>query len=175
MSNSTVFSSTTEVKIESRKSIPPIAIPQRSTKNGVPSIFPVGGERKELKVTSPFGMRDDPFDGERKHHMGIDIRAKKGTPIIATADGLVQEVKYQKNGYGNYVLIKHDENFFTKYAQMEKSTVQIDQMVKRGDVIGYVGSSGRSTAPHLHYEVMKGSRKLNPQQFIKDYEFRTKD
>ena len=136
-----------------------------------PSIFPVATTTGKVKVTSTFGMRNDPFSGDQKAHHGMDISAKTGTPVIATAAGEVIEVEYQPNGYGKYVVIKHDETYQTKYAQMSSQEVSVGDQVKKGDVIGKVGSSGRSTAPHLHYEVRKNGKPVDPVGYISDYKF----
>jgi hypothetical protein len=136
-----------------------------------PSIFPVSTNEGKVKVTSTFGMRNDPFSGDQKHHHGMDIAAKKGTPVIATAAGEVIEVEYQPNGYGKYVVIKHDNTYQTKYAQMSSQEVSVGDKVKKGQIVGKVGSSGRSTAPHLHYEVRKDGKPVDPIPYISDYKF----
>ena len=136
-----------------------------------PSIFPVSTSEGKVKVTSTFGMRNDPFSGDKKLHHGMDISAKEGTPVIATAAGEVIEVEYQPNGYGKYVVIKHDDTYQTKYAQMSSQEVSMGDKVKKGQIVGKVGSSGRSTAPHLHYEVRKDGKPVDPIPYISDYKF----
>ncbi|MEO9477869.1 MAG: peptidoglycan DD-metalloendopeptidase family protein [Cyclobacteriaceae bacterium] len=138
--------------------------------DNTPSIFPVKIEKDvKVRVSSEYGMRKDPFNGNKKWHMGMDIAAPKGTPVIATADGVIELVDNQPNGYGKHVVIKHDETTRTKYAQMDAYVVKVGETVSKGEVIGYVGSSGRSTNPHLHYEVQIGDRKVNPADYISDY------
>ncbi|MEP4534951.1 MAG: peptidoglycan DD-metalloendopeptidase family protein [Cyclobacteriaceae bacterium] len=144
-------------------------IEQDGTDN-TPSIFPVKIEEDvKVRVSSEYGMRKDPFDGNKKMHTGMDIAAPKGTPIIATANGVIELIDNQPNGYGKHVVIKHDETTRTKYAQMESYVVKVGETVRKGEVIGYVGSSGRSTNPHLHYEVQIDNRKVNPADYISDY------
>lgn len=136
-----------------------------------PSIFPVSTKEGKVKVTSTFGMRNHPIDDKRQFHMGIDIAAKLGTPVIATADGEVVEVEFRPNGYGKYVVIKHDDTYQTKYAQMSSQEVSVGDKVKKGQIIGKVGSSGKSTAPHLHYEIKKDGKPVDPIPYISDYKF----
>ena len=138
------------------------------------SVFPIADRKVDFRISSGFGKRMDPFDHTEKHHFGIDIIAPLGTPIIATASGQVREAKFQKNGYGNYVWIDHAEGISTRYAQLERYIVKEDDMVKQGQVIGYLGSSGRSTAPHLHYAVMRNSRHVDPSKYIQDYDIKVK-
>ena len=102
-------------------------------------------------------------------HTGIDFAAKRGTPIYATGDGVISKVKRSLGGYGNELEISHGFGYVTKYAHLQNFNVEHGQKVKRGDVIGYVGNTGRSTAPHLHYEVIYKGKKVNPvYYFFKD-------
>jgi murein DD-endopeptidase MepM/ murein hydrolase activator NlpD len=127
----------------------------------IPAIQPVAN--KDLKrMASGYGYRIHPIYKTRKFHWGMDFSAPKGTPIYATGNGKIEIVKKSKRGFGNYVKINHGFGYTTLYGHMQKYTVRKGQKVKRGDLIGYVGSSGTSTAPHLHYEVVKGNRKMNP-------------
>ena len=127
----------------------------------IPAIQPVSN--KNLKrMSSGFGYRIHPIYKTRKMHAGMDFSAPKGTPIYATGNGRIESVKTSRRGYGNVVKINHGFGYLTVYAHMQKYIVRRGQKVKRGDIIGYVGSSGTSTAPHLHYEVRKGNKKLNP-------------
>ena len=127
----------------------------------IPAIQPVAN--KELKrMASGYGYRIHPIYKTRKHHWGMDFSAPKGTPVYATGNGKVSKVKRSRRGYGNQVKITHGFGYQTFYAHLDRYTVRKHQKVKRGDLIGYVGSSGTSTAPHLHYEVLKGNRKVNP-------------
>ncbi|MEI6864696.1 M23 family metallopeptidase [Flavicella sp.] len=127
----------------------------------IPAIQPVAN--KDLKrMASGYGYRIHPIYKTRKHHSGMDFSAPRGTPIYATGNGRIETVKRSRRGFGNYVKIDHGFGYKTLYAHMDSYIVSKGQKVKRGDMIGYVGSSGISTAPHLHYEVIKGNRKVNP-------------
>jgi len=128
---------------------------------GAPSLWPVQGP-----ITSSFGEREDPFNGEGAFHKGIDISAPKGTPIRASADGVV-ETAAMENGYGREVLIDHGHGMKTLYGHMSGFTVTEGQSVVRGQVIGYVGSSGRSTGCHLHYEVQINGTPVNPHKYLR--------
>ena len=130
----------------------------------IPAIQPVAN--KDLKrMTSGYGYRIHPIYKTRKMHYGMDYSAKVGTEIYATGDGVISKVKKSKRGYGNYVKINHGFGYETLYAHMSKYIVKKGQKVKRGEVIGYVGNTGISTAPHLHYEVRKDNKKINPVNF----------
>ena len=130
----------------------------------IPAIQPVAN--KDLKrMASGYGYRIHPIYKTRKMHYGMDFSAKTGTEIYSTGDGVVSKVKRSKRGYGNYVKINHGFGYETLYAHMSKYIVKRGQKVKRGEVIGYVGNSGISTAPHLHYEVRKDNKKINPMNF----------
>ena len=130
----------------------------------IPSIMPLG----EYEITSHFGKRMDPFSKEQKQHWGIDLRAPIGTPVLATADGTVIHVEDQPDGYGKYVVIEHDDNYQTRYAQLSEFKVALGSRVSKGKVIGLVGSSGRSTAPHLHYEVILNGKRIDPVTTVED-------
>ena len=130
----------------------------------IPAIQPVAN--KDLKrMASGFGYRIHPIYKVRKMHWGMDFTAPTGTPIYATGDGKVTTHKNSRSGYGNHIIIDHGYGYETLYGHMSKVDVRRGQKVKRGDIIGYVGSTGRSTAPHLHYEVIKDGRKINPVNF----------
>ena len=130
----------------------------------LPAIQPVAN--KDLKrMASGYGYRIHPIYKTRKMHYGMDFSAKIGTEIYATGDGVISKVKRSKRGYGNYVKINHGFGYETLYAHMSKHIVKKGQKVKRGEVIGYVGNTGISTAPHLHYEVRKDNKKINPVNF----------
>ena len=130
----------------------------------IPAIQPVAN--KDLKrMTSGYGYRIHPIYKTRKMHYGMDYSAKVGTEIYATGDGVISKVKRSKRGYGNYVKINHGFGYETLYAHMSKYIVKKGQKVKRGEIIGYVGNTGISTAPHLHYEVRKDNKKINPVNF----------
>jgi murein DD-endopeptidase MepM/ murein hydrolase activator NlpD len=130
-----------------------------------PAIQPVSN--KDLnRVASGFGYRIDPVYKTVKFHAGLDFSAPQGTPIYATADGRVTTAGNRSNGYGNHVIINHGFGYETLYGHMVRVKVRNGQIVKRGEVIGWVGSTGKSTGPHLHYEVHKGGRNLDPIYFF---------
>ena len=120
----------------------------------IPAIQPVRNENLKA-VASGYGYRNDPFTKVRKFHAGMDFSAKSGTPIYATGDGVVVKADNTASGYGNCIVIRHGFGYETLYAHLSKYKIKRGQRVKRGDIIGYVGSTGRSEAPHLHYEVHK--------------------
>jgi murein DD-endopeptidase MepM/ murein hydrolase activator NlpD len=135
----------------------------------IPAIQPVAN--KDLRrMASGFGYRIHPIYKVRKLHTGMDFSATIGTPIYATGDGVVHNEKGGNKvggrGYGKYVVIDHGYGYQTLYAHMSKKNVVPGQRVKRGDVIGFVGNSGTSTSPHLHYEVIKNGQKINPINFF---------
>ncbi|GAB3654424.1 M23 family metallopeptidase [Echinicola sediminis] len=136
----------------------------------IPAIQPVHNEDLN-RLASGFGVRLHPILKVRKMHTGIDFSAPKGTPIYATGDGKVVEVKTEFGGYGKSVVIDHGFGFQTRYAHMNEFMVRRGQTIKRGDQIGTVGNTGSSTAPHVHYEVIKDNRMINPvHYFFKDLE-----
>lgn len=130
----------------------------------IPAIQPVKNEDLR-RVASGYGYRSDPFTKIRKFHAGMDFSAKTGTPIYATGDGVVRRADNRASGYGNHIVIKHGYGYETLYAHLSKYKARVGQKVKRGDIIGYVGSTGRSEAPHLHYEVHKNGQPVNPINF----------
>ncbi|MEQ1724611.1 MAG: M23 family metallopeptidase [Sphingopyxis sp.] len=127
----------------------------------IPSRAPVD----VVTLTSSFGTRSDPFNGRRARHNGIDIPRPTGTPIYATADGTIGRAQ-RLGGYGNYVEVEHGNAIQTRYGHMSVIGVVSGQRVRRGDIIGYVGSTGRSTGPHLHYEVRIAGAPVNPLPFL---------
>jgi murein DD-endopeptidase MepM/ murein hydrolase activator NlpD len=131
----------------------------------IPAIQPVANEKLK-RVASGFNYRIHPIYKVRHFHTGIDFTAPRGTEIYATGDGKVHEVIMKKRGYGYHVIINHGYGYKTLYAHMSKFKVRKGEKIKRGDVIGYVGSTGTSTAPHLHYEVIKNGEKINPMNFF---------
>ena len=130
----------------------------------LPAIQPVSNKNLS-RMASGYGYRIHPIYKTRKMHSGMDFSAKTGTPIYATGDGKISKVRRSRRGYGNHVIIDHGFGYKTLYAHMKKYAVKRGQKVKRGEVIGYVGSTGTSVAPHLHYEVHKDGRKINPVNF----------
>lgn len=131
----------------------------------IPSIQPISN-RQLNRVSSGFGYRIDPVYKDRRLHPGLDFTAPIGTPIYATADGVVKDAGFNTGGYGNRVLINHGFGYETLYAHMVRIKARVGTKVKRGEVIGYVGSTGKSTGPHLHYEVHKNGTQLDPIYFF---------
>jgi len=131
--------------------------------NTVKSI-PVGTPLKG-KINSSFGYRKDPFKSRSGFHSGLDIDANYGQHVVATADGVVTKASWQTN-YGKTVIVKHKDNYETLYGHLSKLQVKEGQEVKVGDVIGKAGSTGRSTGTHLHYEVIKDGKRVNPKNFL---------
>jgi murein DD-endopeptidase MepM/ murein hydrolase activator NlpD len=131
----------------------------------LPAIQPVQNE--DLKRTaSGYGMRMHPIYKINKMHKGMDFSGPEGTPIFATGNARVRKVSRSRRGYGNEVVLDHGFNYQTRYAHMSKIAVYTGQRVKRGEIIGYIGNTGASTAPHLHYEVLKNDRHVNPIYFF---------
>ena len=130
----------------------------------IPAIMPVRNE--DLKsMASGYGWRTDPFTKVRKFHYGMDFSALKGTPVYATGDGVVVRADNRSSGYGNHIRIDHGYGYVSLYAHLYKYNVKQGQKVQRGDLIGFVGSSGRSQGPHMHYEIFKDDEKINPLNF----------
>lgn len=130
-----------------------------------PAIQPVSNKNLN-RIASGFGYRIDPVYKTIKMHAGLDFATPQGTPIYATADGTVKTAGNGGNGYGNHVIIKHGYGYETLYGHMFRIKARNGQKVKRGTIIGYVGSTGKSTGPHLHYEVHKNERPLDPVYFF---------
>ena len=131
-----------------------------------PAIIPIDPTPGTYRISSRFGTRIDPVYGGYRHHDGVDFSTRTGNPIYATGDGVVSDVKYQRFGYGNMVVIDHGFGYVTRYAHMSKVFAIEGQKVKRGECIGQVGSSGKSTGPHLHYEVHYRGKKVNPANYF---------
>ncbi|GBH29658.1 hypothetical protein MBESOW_P0912 [Sphingobium xenophagum] len=127
--------------------------------------IPSGRPVEKLSLTSNFGVRSDPFNGGARMHKGIDIPGPVGTPIHATADGIVNRAGWA-SGYGNLVQISHGNGMETRYGHMSKLLVPANSFVKRGQIIGLMGSTGRSTGSHLHYEVRVDGAAINPLPFV---------
>lgn len=127
----------------------------------IPSVQPV----QHLSFTSNFGIRSDPFRGSAAMHAGVDIPGPTGTPIYATADGIISHADRQ-GGYGNMVEINHGKGITTRYGHLSKIIVTENGRVRRGQIIGLMGSTGRSTGPHLHYEVRIDNHAVNPVPFL---------
>jgi murein DD-endopeptidase MepM/ murein hydrolase activator NlpD len=163
------------------RSVDKLALPGRASRRFLavkaqPSLWPVDG-----RLMSGFAQRTDPFSGEGAFHKGVDISAPTGTPVRSTADGIVIQAEPVAGGYGRLVRIDHGGDVQTYYAHLSRIMVREGQEVRRGDIVGMVGSTGRVTAPHLHYEVRLGGAPVNPyrylanavvfQQSIKDFPF----
>jgi len=131
----------------------------------IPAIQPVSN-RDLTRVASGFGNRIDPVYKVQKFHAGLDFTAPMGTPIYATADGIVRLATYNPGGYGNHVIINHGYGYETLYGHMVRIKARQGQSVKRGEVIGYVGSTGKSTGPHCHYEVHRSGKPINPVYYF---------
>lgn len=130
----------------------------------IPAIQPINNERL-TRMASGYGWRSDPFTKARKMHWGMDFTAPRGTPVYASGDGVVKRADNSASGYGKHIRIDHGYGYMTLYAHLSKYNVKRNQKVKRGDLIGFVGSTGRSEAPHLHYEVWKDGERINPINF----------
>lgn len=131
----------------------------------IPAIPPVVPDTRIYRLSSRFGYRKDPFSGRSKNHTGVDFAMKPGNPIYATGDGIVTNVKFELFGYGNQVVIDHGFGYKTRYAHMKTIGVVEGMKVKRGECIGLSGNSGRSSGPHLHYEVIYKDRHVNPANY----------
>ena len=127
----------------------------------IPSMTPV----ESYRLTSQYGYRSDPFKGRRANHKGLDMAGPVGTPIYATADGIVGRSQWV-SGYGNYIEVNHGGEIQTRYGHMSKLLVGPNERVKRGQMIGLMGSTGRSTGSHLHYEVRVSGDPVNPLTFM---------
>jgi murein DD-endopeptidase MepM/ murein hydrolase activator NlpD len=133
----------------------------------IPSSFPV----HLSNFTSGFGVRTDPFRGRAAMHAGVDLAGPTGTPVYATADGMVDRAEWNSGGYGNLVEIDHGHGIQTRYGHLSRYIVASGQHVKRGDLIAYMGSTGRSTGSHLHYEVRLDGKAVNPIPFMQSSDF----
>jgi murein DD-endopeptidase MepM/ murein hydrolase activator NlpD len=133
----------------------------------IPSSFPV----HLSNFTSGFGVRTDPFRGRAAMHSGVDLAGPAGTPVYATADGMIDRAEWNNGGYGNLVEIDHGHGIQTRYGHLSRYIVAAGQRVKRGDLIAYMGSTGRSTGNHLHYEVRLDGKAVNPIPFMQSSDF----
>ena len=132
----------------------------------IPAIPPINPDKNKYRFSSSFGYRKDPFTGRSKRHSGVDFALKPGNPIYATGDGVVEAVKFELFGYGTQVLIDHGFGYKTRYAHLKTVGVAEGMKVKRGECIGLSGNSGRSSGPHLHYEVIYMGRHVNPYNYF---------
>lgn len=139
--------------------------PTPTTSIAIPSIMPLAS----AKLTSDYGMRTHPVVGGRRNHKGVDLAAPTGTPVFATADGIVSRADVFST-YGLYISLQHGAALETRYAHLSRLAVAAGQRVNKGDIIGYVGSTGRSTGPHLHYEVRMDGVAVNPIPYMVESE-----
>ncbi len=156
-----------KVYIESKSQDEVVELAENKEKQfaATPAIQPIANKQL-IALASGFGMRIHPVYKVKKMHTGIDFAAPIGTPIYATADGVVEEVDIRFSGYGKMITIDHGFGYQTRYAHMHDFAVRKGQKVKRGDLIGYVGNTGLSTAPHLHYEVVLNGILINPVHYF---------
>jgi murein DD-endopeptidase MepM/ murein hydrolase activator NlpD len=153
-----------EKSIEPVKEVGSLLKNQSAILTEIPNIWPLKGGMGHISMS--FGQNENPFTGQWYIHKGIDISTfKSGDPIVATADGKVVAVSFD-SGFGNYVIIQHSHGFYTRYAHMQSFRVYKGQKVQQGQVIGYVGNTGLSTGPHVHYEVHLGTGVIDPTKFL---------
>ena len=159
-----ILSKQTVVQSRSLDEIERLASNKEDLLEAIPSIQPI--KNKDLtRMASGFGYRTDPFTKKRRFHYGMDFTAKKGIPIYATGNGVIKRADNRSSGYGKHIRIDHGFGYVSLYANLSKYNVRRGQKVKRGDLIGYVGNTGRSRGPHLHYEIFKDKKRINPLNF----------
>jgi len=152
------------VQSKSLDEIAKLAEEKEKLLEAIPAIQPVNNEDL-TRMASGFGYRTDPFTKASKFHFGMDFTAPRGTPVYASGDGKVVRADNSASGYGRHIRIDHGYGYESLYAHLYKCNVRRGKRVKRGDLIGFVGSTGRSEAPHLHYEIFKDGRRINPINF----------
>ncbi|MDR1466265.1 MAG: M23 family metallopeptidase [Treponema sp.] len=131
----------------------------------IPSIWPIKGGMGHISFR--FGQQKNPFTGQYYIHKGMDLSTyRQGDPVVASADGQVVTVDYDASGFGNYIIIKHKHGFYTRYGHLLSARVRTGQRVQQNEVVGYIGNTGLSTGPHLHYEVHIGSDVVDPQKYL---------
>lgn len=157
---------TKQIVVQSRSldEITVLAEEKEKLLEAIPAIQPVNNEDL-TRMASGFGFRTDPFTKARKKHWGMDFTAPRGTPVYASGNGVVTRADNSASGYGKHIRIDHGFGYESLYAHLYKYNVRKGQKVKRGDLIGFVGSTGRSEAPHLHYEIFKDKERINPINF----------
>ncbi|MEK9566039.1 MAG: M23 family metallopeptidase [Flavobacteriaceae bacterium] len=159
-----ILSKQTVVQSRSLDEIERLAANKAELIEAIPSIQPI--KNQDLtRMASGYGYRTDPFTKKRRFHYGMDFSARKGTPIYATGNGVVKRADNRSSGYGKHIRIDHGFGYISLYAHLSKYNVRRGQKVKRGDIIGYVGNTGRSVGPHVHYEIFKDNKKINPLNF----------
>ena len=157
---------TKQVVVQSRSldEIVKLAKDKEELLTSVPAIMPVRPEDL-TRMASGYGWRTDPFTKVRKFHNGMDFSAPSGTPVYAPGDGVVMRADNRVSGYGNHIRIDHGFGYTTLYGHLHKYNVRRGQKIKRGDLIGFVGNTGRSSGPHLHYEIIKDDQRIDPINF----------
>ena len=159
-----ILSKQTVVQSRSLDEIERLAANKAELIEASPAIQPI--KNQDLtRMASGYGYRIDPFTKKRRFHYGMDFSARKGTPIYATGNGIVKRADNRSSGFGKHIRIDHGFGYVSLYAHLSKYNVRRGQKVKRGDIIGYVGNTGRSMGPHLHYEILKDKKKINPLNF----------
>lgn len=156
------------LELEKLKNTSELFLQNKYAINYYPTISPIR-TKDFIKLTSPYGYRKDPFTGKKIFHEGVDISANVGAPIYASASGTVVKILYSKYGYGNRIIIKHKYGFETLYAHVNKIKVKKGQWVYKNQQIGSVGNTGRSTGPHLHYEIRKYDETRDPLGYFYTY------
>ena len=159
-----ILSKQTVVQSRSLDEIERLAANKAELIEAIPSIQPVKNQ-DVTRMASGYGYRIDPFTKKRRFHYGMDFSARKGTPIYATGNGTVKRADNRSSGFGKHIRIDHGFGYVSLYAHLSKYNVRRGQKVKRGDIIGFVGNTGRSRGPHLHYEILKDNKKINPLNF----------
>jgi murein DD-endopeptidase MepM/ murein hydrolase activator NlpD len=159
------FSEYLDAAVEPVKEIGAVLKSRDALLTEIPSVWPIKGGIGHISMF--FGQNENPFTGQYYIHKGIDISTyRQGDAIVATADGQVVTVDYDATGFGNYVIIKHKHGFYTRYGHMQQFRVTTGQRVQQGETIGYIGNTGLSTGPHLHYEVHIGSDVVDPFKYL---------
>tara|TARA_B100001057_G_scaffold249148_1_gene249428 strand:- start:957 stop:1934 length:978 start_codon:yes stop_codon:yes gene_type:complete len=159
-----ILSKQTVVQSRSLDEIERLAANKAELIEAIPSIQPVKNQ-DVTRMASGYGYRIDPFTKKRRFHYGMDFSARKGTPIYATGNGTVKRADNRSSGFGKHIRIDHGFGYVSLYAHLSKYNARRGQKVKRGDIIGFVGNTGRSRGPHLHYEILKDNKKINPLNF----------
>lgn len=152
------------VQSKSLDEIAELAKEREKLLQAIPAIQPISNDNL-TRMASGYGIRSDPFTKQRRMHWGMDFTAPRGTPVYATGDGVIERADNRASGYGRHIRINHGYGYTSLYAHLYKYNVRKRQRVKRGELIGFVGSTGRSEAPHLHYEIFKDGKRINPINF----------
>lgn len=132
----------------------------------IPKISPIVPDRSQYRLSSSFGVRKDPISGKRARHQGLDFAIAIGNPVYSTGDGVVEKVRRSRIGYGNNIIVDHGFGYKTRYAHLSSIEVEEGAVVKRGDFLGRTGNTGKSSGPHLHYEVIYMGRPVNPINYL---------